>query len=566
MAEILSQKARAMHLMNWDSPCQIPQFQIFTLDMDVEEMEMNLDHIRKYWDTSRVFIRPCPETPNHGMSVGGFESVCVHRSMVKRTVLQMLESFLANNVRADIMVMEYVDAEMSAVVAPLQYAIVGKGNNGVTAGIGQTIALPMRPDDNYNFLRQVNETVDSCELEMLCNANQTYLVQVRHAPDHIRLSPAPPGAVPGFIPTPNKQVCITDRIIIRNLEDLGQLEKDDAKASIVIQPNGSLLSHASAHCRGKHIPFVVAPEESFQPGTWATEVANGWVQEGRLETDGVPTYSPTQYSEQFLAGLEEARWVWSLEWSQLGGFFHQFASRPLVDPALCARLAGGYIGWLVMASLLACTAEARHVRRHRSARATIRRTMALIQRLVRTNAGDTDSRSFIYAKMEEVTYDWSQVAVITDFLNQRCFRAFEWGHGYGGKKWGDCAKLTTELCKAIVSKDVMEILIAANALENAAHNGGWLFNKFTSEETFAASTHGFSIHYIVHAFGAARQAFKVIDNGLPTKEIFDLSDLISDIKKGRLIHAEAGQTQEEAIKQLASSMVEQEIVVAGVWS
>jgi hypothetical protein len=58
-----------------------------------------------------------------------------------------------------------------------------------------------------------------------------------------------------------------------------------------------------------------------------------------------------------------------------------------------------------------------------------------------------------------------------------------WGHNYGGRKWEEFSLLAVDLYHALIDSNAHTALESLNLIVNAAHNGGWAFNKFASEST-----------------------------------------------------------------------------------
>ena len=539
-AGLLSQKAGALMRGTEHTPCPVPEC-VYIILKDADAVTRYALKGMTRYDGQQLFIRPCPEVPNHGAAVGGFESEIVVPEQVVERVLHMKHSLVSSSTAADIMVMPFVDAELSAVVAPSQYICIGKGHNGVTAGRGTQIMLPLQTESKEWSQFSKYAGTDSYEVELIHKDSYTWFVQVREAPEHIRAGAAVSNAVQGFVPNESRQMKVQRIFVVESLDDVGELEqltKSNVPGLLVVQPSGSMLSHASAHCRGTHTPFVIAHPLQFMVGSELTEVSSGWIKRG-LHEPAVAIYDPLEWVDRFRMGIEWGRAHHKRDAAHLGGFFHQWTSSPLGDAGTTAYLAGMFASWLASATFIACVGEARHAGSIKtSSSSIISQSMGLISRIVGRRAAPAN-RDIIYDDMMHHSYNHAEMAEVLTWLHKQTFNkeVVAWGGGYGGTKWGECARLGARLCRSLDSAtfSLDSVLTEVNELENAAHNGGWLFNKFTNRNVMEESTSGYSIWYgTERLFDAARSAMAAIDDDSPCNPEFPLAAIIDEMQAGNL--------------------------------
>ncbi len=419
-----------------------------------------------------LFVRPCPENPNHGGEVAGFQSEPVAKEKSILHVWKVRQAIAKKDLNADIVVMPYVESDISSVAAPGKYYVWGLGNNGVTAGTSKTVVIPINPSQHgHNFLLGAGYDPGQVEIEFIRDkkTKKVYCVQIRGASAHLDIDPAPEGAIPGFVPTGKMTVAKT--YTVKDLNDLGELEflkSTDTEGLLVIQPTGSMLSHAAAHCRGAKIAFCIG-SPAIKAGDIVAEPASGWLVVGDVEAK---PYNPATYFQHFRRGFF-APMVWAD--MKLGTFFHQWATKPLGAPDQVAYLGGRYCKWLVQAGVTAFCGESRHTYRVMSNGDW--GGDAIRNHYIKMTGEPSPQRSSILNTLKEsaVTMDdLLRVAVWTEMM----FR-LPWSGSYGGPKWRVCATNAVKAIRLIQEGTNVDAAITAlNDLENGVHNGGRLFNKF----------------------------------------------------------------------------------------
>ena len=427
---------------------------------------------RNYHD-GMLFVRPCPEVPNHGADVAGFQSEAVSVAALGPHVWKVRQAILKQGIRADIAVMPYIPSDLSAVAAPRKYIIWGKGNDGVTAGTSETIVVPIQQDDSYDrFIEHGGYSRNAVEIEFVRQkGGNCYCVQIRSAGSHMDISPAPTGAVAGFVP--GGKVKVKKIYVVKDLNDVGELEKiknADTAGLLVVQPTGSMLSHAAAHCRGSKIAFMIGGDAKV--GDTITEQASGWVVIGNVKAN---PYNPGDYKKQFMRGLNSEL---NFNAMKLGTFFHQFATSPLNDPRRTAFYAGKYAKWLLQVGTTAFATESRHTNQigcYSKGWSELRSKLRAV--FVHLTGKMEFQRRDILDTLKCANATLEDIRVVCDMSN--AILSMNWiNSDYGGKNWVECNRHAIAAFDSIDAGDFDGVIRALNLLENAVHNNGRLFNKF----------------------------------------------------------------------------------------
>jgi hypothetical protein len=441
-----------------------------------------------------TFVRPCPEVPNHGMKVAGFESEKVPLSKVQERVDEILVSMKEKNVKGAIIVMPYLDAQFSAVLAPNRYVSFAPGHAGVTAGCKEgAFTFPIQ-NAKLDCIALAGEKDAEAELELLLVGDYTQLVQIRRAPKHHVIgAPPAPDAVLGFA----KKRFTVDRIVVVNgLEDLEEVTMEaEARPEglLVVEPFGAPVSHAAAHCRSYGVAYAACEHDVFQEGDVVTPVS-GWLVKG--ENVEAKAYDPAAYAESFWKGVDYARTHWNIALGRLGIFFHQYMAGPIARPNEVAYLAGAFTGWLAMAGVIAAVGESRHVIRmgcggvpYSTEYAEIA-SKALMD-ITGLSAQSVMERPSVYNRLQKTDLPWEEWMKLGSFC-EYVFALPIWPGAakgsFGGKAWQDSAQAAVEVLRAIVDRNLNEVFGKTNALENKEHNGGHLFNKFITKTFFDVAT------------------------------------------------------------------------------
>ncbi len=440
----------------------------------LETMRLLAKHIVP-GSTQRVFVRPCPKYPNHGNAVAGYQSIDLERKGAMRQVVEFIFACKDQGVEADVVLMPFIKAKYSAVAAPGQYIIWGLGNDGVTAGHGQTVVLPVDPQENYSWLDTSGVPLSQAEVEYVAEERKIWGVQVRKAPAHLGIAAQPKGSFSGFLPTEKMEV--KHLYVVNSLDELSELEdmkglEAAPEGTLVIQPQGSMMSHAAAHCRGSGLGFVIAPAEAFKEGDILSQVAMGWVMIGDFET--VPIYNPADYWDEFVSGLDCVLKD-SVTGIELGTFFHQFSTQPITHAAIAAFLAGVFVKSLMSLGASAAVGEARYYRyiTNDSEQKKVREAM------VSAGIQPGYNRNQVYEKFRFSKLEMADVRGLAEFARRvHAHEKWQTGIGMGGVRWAVCAQNVIRVIDAIDAQDVPLIINRTNDLEHAVHNGGSLFNKF----------------------------------------------------------------------------------------
>ena len=252
-----------------------------------------------------IFVRTCPLNPRHGV----LESTrCVnHKNAIVKTIQHLQAVMLEHDPEGCLIVQPYQPAIASCVLAPNMYVVFGEGHDGVTAGTnysdaGTSLMFPLSEkhrvfeqalvkmstgsghiyDTNKHEIEMVFNDVEHHNRQWddeYINSVKSILTQIRGCDEHIQIGTPPEGvSINGSIP--DGDVVVTETVVMTGLEQVQWLEENITKelcpdGFVVVEPNGSLLSHINAHCRTHGIPYVIT-DEVCVGDTW-TEVASGWV-------------------------------------------------------------------------------------------------------------------------------------------------------------------------------------------------------------------------------------------------------------------------------------------------
>lgn len=450
----------------------------------------------------QLFVRPCPENPNHGGTVAGFQSQSVTSKDLFAHLQKVRRAINASGEKADIVIMPMLPALASAVAAPRKYIVWGNGHNGVTAGIGETVTLPLDGNEPMHWLSK-NYNPNDVEIEFVASKDACYCVQIRAASAHMDISPQPVGSFAGFIPT--GKVTVKSIFEVVNLDDLGELEKLkalDTTGLVVIQKSGSMLSHAAAHCRGAGIAFAIGDAEI---GDMLVEVASGWVVKGDENTVAAP-YKPEDTLSDFMEGFDEPT-----SWNSrlLGTFFHQWATTPMGKTSQVAYLGGRFARWLVQTGLTAMCGEGRHFSSvHMGGNGA-----TVIKKAYKDAFGTINpSRSAVLEPLKLSGATRTELLGVASWAS--AYFGLSWNSGMGGKKWRNCAIQARECLLAMSSGNTKLIIKHLNLLENGVHNNGRLYDKFQDVIAWLdSSTKPFSLSSgVAKAACVAKEALSAISS------------------------------------------------------
>lgn len=525
-----------------------------------------------------IFVRTCPLNPRHGV----LESTrCVnHKNAIVKTVQHLQAVMLEHDPEGCLIVQAYQPASASCVLAPNMYVVFGEGHDGVTAGTnysdaGTSLRFPLRQSESvftsaldnmskhagydYDVNKHEIEMVftdewDKIEVEMTPEFEKmqrqacvdsrqwdddyrqkirTILTQIRGCHEHIQVGTPPEGVnISGSIPSGD--VVVMETVVMSGLEKVQWLEENITKelcpeGFVVVEPNGSLLSHINAHCRAHGVPYIVT-DEVCVGDTW-TEVASGWVVQNNDGDFVAEPYNPWQYIGAFRDGVSYGNKHWKRKQSALSTFFHQWIGQPCNDPELSAFLGGVFCAWMVKATIGATVGEMRH--------AWSKKSNAILPLKLATNAfmgveewdGKTAfnvpaNRRSYHRWMAETIIDWEGASHLLQYMETEYKTG--WSTSYGGPKWGEGCAIGARVATLIHQlmqagddelEDVgKELIEAVNSLENAQHNTGGLLNKFGSDTMgfFDAGTSGFREGDMRSAFHTYMIAMDIVNDRVQT--------------------------------------------------
>ena len=550
MAKIHSQKAKSffkyVQLYNAGKAAWIPPATEYILLDDKFEVVLAAYHrvMKEQPKGSKAFIRACPEYARHGV----LESVEVTLHDLKSKWHSLITMMKKEDPNGSLMLQPFIPATSSCVLAPQQYATIATGHDGVTAGHGRVLYLNFNPDDNTmsSTMELIGHKRGTYEIEMVYQKNKDYKSEKVNGPHawmtQIRGSAPHPIRAPPFtyytdndVPVSTKYLDTKKKVedeeyhkskghvkktaivdvaipggrieakkvwVASGLEEVAWLEanitKDKVPEGFVMShPNGSLMSHICAHGREHGIPYIVA---KVKEGERWTEGSQTW---GALDPEWKITPGPydpcaPDLAKAFKAGLYRSQTHWQRQQGWFGHFFHQWVGNGN-NGKNSAYLAGGFCGWMTKAILALCLGELRHAKgMKKNANVDLWPVMTCMmggekwQKIGESTIAGT-TRLHYYAVCEDVIVDFREMKLALDW----CAEQFNtgWSGSYGGKAWGECARLGSVVCDAVInftneanSMTLQQLIGAVNAAKNAQHNNGFLYGKFLSKKAFDYSS------------------------------------------------------------------------------
>lgn len=423
--------------------------------------------------SDQLFIRACPRQPRHGV----MESIIIPNTplCIKTAIASMFKQAIAHNEPPEVIVQPYINAKANAVIAPGAF-IIAPGNDGVTAGKGKQVIIPL--PDQFNLYEEIKEKtkLDEFEIEAVATETAAYLVQVRKASNHIKPSPKPKEALPGFTHGRIVNLENTKPIVIEELENIAQLEKIDPKENIVcFHINGNILSHAAAHCRQTGIPYVVLTNSKIPTKGYLWEVTKGWVKITETPPDKTAKYDIDWNWLFFLTGLDMILQgklsIAAIKhiWNNIT-IFHYYLTGTATSE-WNAYLAGTFAGALIKTTLAICIGEARHA----EAKCYNSDGKRLAKALLKATIGKEQAkdRTPIYTTIFKQEYDLETIRNIGKIL-QVLFQ-YSWSESYGGPKWEKIANTIVDLPDLLNTR--AKTLAHLNAMLNLCHNNNWAYDK-----------------------------------------------------------------------------------------
>lgn len=416
-----------------------------------------------------VFVRACPVTPRHGV----LESKMCKEGTATKFIAKLAKDMIkAGELEGEIAVQAYIDAVSNIVWGP-GMIVAAPDNDGVTAGKHPQLAIRMEAP---TVLTKAIEVLglDEAEIEIVSNATSTFITQVRAATGHFNVDPAPVGSFSGFSDKPifwNK----CDVVMVKGIDDMIALEAFEKKDKdvVVIHFGGNIASHASAWSRQKGYAYLALPNKynihDLKP--CLTQVANGWLvpSDEPIEADAVAEID--WFATDFFDGMEYARLskFAPSDVMSLSMFFNHYASGMSSSKEL-AFVAGCFSGMLIRLTLAIAAGEARHLQ------STYRSSGEWGDWFEKSRTGHRGYEKYTHAKMTLVSID-----TVLKFL-YGVFHHPKWQSSYGGDRWAGVVAGAIRVLKTQGKKDLKECLIKTNTLLNVVHNGGWAFNKVSSQD------------------------------------------------------------------------------------
>lgn len=494
---------------------------------DFELTKAELEHLKAV-TAKNLFVRPCPHIPNHGMKVGGHESVMIPQSKVEDHLRKVWNDIAEGD---GVLVMPYNEGQLSA-VSHDDIFITGYNNDGVTAGTSPTIVFPLSSYTRKEFAMACTASGEDPKLSELEWVRENVfepfrLVQIRRS-SQLKTSmgaPVNPNDTRGFVPSGILEV--KKHHFVLDLNDLEFIKPEEGL--LVAQVGGSMLSHASSHCRAQGIAFTIVgtvdqAKNLYPIGTSISEV-NGWVGDSAR---GVSAWNPM--SDELMT---QAKRGFEMGWGRgssgdliiCGSFYHEWLSGKLHnDPHVVAFTAGVFMGAITYSAVKACIGEMRHfpskLQDKTAALAGYNAISSFFNNGDKWDFGPVaekwclkwddknpyillshqgQSRNAVYTRLDKM--DLSLQEAFNLLVNSViAFESGSWSSGFGGKKWADCASKARDAIRAILEDDWKKAITAINILENCVHNGGSLFNKFVGSDVMDASTSGHTLDSLMRAW------------------------------------------------------------------
>lgn len=528
------------------------------VDEKVETLMENIKHtnwgITDSMDEQPLFVRACPLIPRAGV----LES-CAAYSMkeVREVATRIITTMMSPDPSAQpmydcalidpygsVIVQPYIDADASAVVSPNHYIIMGRDNDGITAGKdGLKVTIPVQKCTSTIIdLAELEIDPDLIEIEFVSmvkrdsypvahegndfslhdTLRRKYLPQQRTAMVQLRGSDGPRP-----IGTPPKGVTISgtfhgaERININHIhivsdntdEQLDLMEQalreGMPEGSVVLHPNGSHLSHHAGQCFKYGVPYIASTVPKV--GEQWTQATLGWVV---LDNDGTyepQPYDPLDFTDEFIKGFNIGFTNFARQHGWLSNHFHQFIGGPIQDPAECAVLAGAHVAWLVNATLSVGFGELRHIPSNTdgSTPLPMATAVAVFGKNSWVEVGSdselTENRQSWYMNIENNPLTIESVDNLLEYVCD--MYELDWSSGYGGAKYHDSCNNALDLLSKVKSfmdnptKTRFKLMISkANMTENNVHNNGFFFNKFISKTALDWGTDPSRITISPHEF------------------------------------------------------------------
>lgn len=521
-----------------------------------------------------LFVRACPLVPRPGvLESSRADSILDVEVVAHRIITTMMSPDTSDepmyehgitDPHGTVMVQPFINADASAVAAPDNYILMGRDNDGITAGKdGLRIAIPIGDDASTRYdLRKLGLSPDKVEVEFvselkhgiipkrefLRDSHQSYMnqkvamVQLRGSEGVRSISPPPKGVtISGTFHGAERITINHIHLVSDNTDeqlDLMEqaLREGMPEGSVVLHPNGSHLSHHAGQCFKYGVPYIAS--NNPRVGEQWTQAALGWVV---LDNDGTfepQPYDPLDYTDEFIAGFNAGFTNFARQHGWLSNHFHQFIGGPIGNPAETAHLAGGYVAWLINGTLSVGLGELRHITGSVQ-NATMLPFVAVASiygvdnwKEVR-HEGISQNRRHFYTMVERHPATIESVIGMLKFA-ESCYK-LEWQSGYGGHKYGLSCRNARQLAESMLSfladpsgTEMKHVISKANLTEHNVHNNGFFFNKFISKTALDWGTNPDLVRLQPRNFFSIYYAAEDLMNSKP-RLAGDFTDILSTV-------------------------------------
>lgn len=458
-AKIRTQKAHGLHYLKTQTPYgdHVPPFVLCQDGRDVD---------RTFLPFERTFARPCPVTPRHGF----VDSQEVEDVRQARTVFAHAKR---KDRGAELLLMPYVDAPLSAVLTPSAVS-VGMGHDGVTGSGRDVITFPLAHVD-FSWLDKAKARIQNSPYVESVQARKynaetgkhkvrTHVVQLRDGP---------------AVPTVNADAFIPDDMTVKrvlwaegDLLEWEQKMRDAKPGTVVYHPGGSMLSHYAVHAVLNRVPVIFTHNmppmegEVLRSNAKTPEVNYSAVERGL-------SYAMRNQSPHYALDMA------NLPIKRAAVVAHQVTA--LAGTADGCTAIGLGVAYLLRCAVGACNAEARHVG-------------------LRVK-GERVGRSGHYAIAMQ---NYAQARLMLPEAH-KLFSSGDWNTGYGGKRWagisGAACALDTATLRFMRNPDASTytaMISATHTLLNTVHNGSTWMTKFASPNDLDDAARG-DLHVILTA-------------------------------------------------------------------
>lgn len=490
-----TQKARGLTALALFSPSYrdlVPAFSVYDSEEGLERLS-KLFTTHPGWEA--IFARPCPPRPVHG----GVESRLVPTLEAAKNVWREANEFQPNS---EVMLSYKIPAVASFVWTPGQI-VVGEGHDGATSG-SSTLTLPcmgVSLDPRLLKAAGIGENEAPYVEGVQPSAHHTLpanLVQLRAGPPS---SFSSPNFIPKMMEVKKKVKAEGDLIEWRNTLDLIK----DLEGVVVDHCGGSLLSHYSVSAIQAGVAVITTHHPQIgdlliPPSTTEEKTAINFDQIARGIIAGIAAATSTPIDIPTFTSLMCRAGLFSL---------HHISAVMERDPLL----AGAGIGFLYLLGITACLGEYRYYTK------------------------TSKSREQVYHTA--IQSPFSERLYLPEAFKR--FREEDRG-GVGGVRWAECLRLTIKVenalldfVKAPTEKAWGELVNETNIMINAAHNGGWWFNKFGSEALFQAIS-GDVLEGIAYTAYATFYMRKVVEKTVSSQEsrVETIGGLLLDCKRSTI--------------------------------